>query len=487
MFPHRDGEIKLNVDWLFHLPAPIRRTLYFGLQRAIGSQVGNAYQRFLTWARFSPEQVDHQAESHLARLLQHASVTCEFYKALHIPRKASAKEWLRSFPILTRSDVRAKFASLVTDGLRDEIPNTLAKSKKRYDWVIVKTGGTTGLPTTVLHDAALRDSGRASRLFSQKLCGFPLGTRYFKLWGSEQDLLQQKENLDRRILRNLLGEVPLNSFRASRSDMQKHVQTIRSHPGIQHMMAYIDSAAALGSFASEEKIKLPLKSVMGCAGNVTLQSRNQIRQAFNCSVFDKYGSRECNDIACECHLHQGLHIYSPAVFVEIVDDFGQPIEAGKSGRILVTMLNNYSFPMIRYEIGDVGVQAKGQPCPCGLPFPKLAEIQGRLDDMLYTAEGTVLTSVFVRHMIGVALNNQMISEWQLEQISPKEIVFRYVPTKKNELRNTLDSIQNAFHRALGPEMVVVFAEVPEIPPSATGKHRWIINRCKIQEPNSSRT
>src|SRR6185295_14177342 len=112
-----------------------------------------------------------------------------------------------------------QFVELVIDPLRAEITSPSSVSSKRYDWLVVKTGGTTGVPTSVVHDARYRDCGRATRLFSQRLCGFPLGTRYFRLWGSEADLLEQQDKFERRLLSSLLGEMPMNAFRAKETEL----------------------------------------------------------------------------------------------------------------------------------------------------------------------------------------------------------------------------------------------------------------------------
>src|SRR6185503_4307806 len=102
------------------------------------------------------------------------------------------------------------------------------------------------------------------------------------------------------------------------------------------------------------------------------------------------GSRECCDIACECEQHNGLHVYSPNVFVEIVDELENACPPGKTGRLLVTLLNNPDFPMIRYQIGDMAEAADSDFCSCGLTWPRIKRLQGRADDMLTTEDGTLL-------------------------------------------------------------------------------------------------
>lgn len=484
----------MNVDWISRLPAPARAIGYFTLQRLIGSRVATAWRDFRRWTRYSRSELNDAVESRLGHTLQNALLHSSHYRELGLARRTgeSAVEFLRRFPILTREDLRDQFTRIVADSLQAEITGPESRSRRRYDWLVVKTGGTTGTPTAVIHDGWFRDCGRATRLFSQQLCGFPLGTRYFRLWGSEQDLMQSAEKLDRRILRNLLGEVPMNAFRARESELRAHLATFESRPDIRHLMTYVDAAASLALFIEDHRLPAPrLDTIMACAGTVTAEWRELLTRVFRADVFDKYGSRECADIACECPAHTGLHVYSPNVHVEVVNDEGNPVSAGETGRILVTLLNNHSFPMIRYAIGDLAVAADNStPCPCGLPFPRLDSIQGREDDMLTTESGTRMTSGLIRHLVGVSLNRGLIREWQLEQTRQGHFVFRHVPLRTPGLDENLAGLQAVLLRALGEGCRLDFQQVPEIPPAATGKTRWIINRINqggTQNPASART
>jgi phenylacetate-CoA ligase len=247
-------------------------------------------------------------------------------------------------------------------------------------------------------------------------------------------------------------------------------------------MAYVDAAVSLATFVEERGLpRRKIRTVMACAGTVTAQFRQILERVFAAEVFDKYGSRDCADIACECAAHHGLHIYAPNVFVEVVDSSGQPCSPGETGRILVTLLTNLSFPMIRYQIGDMGIRAEPGPCPCGLAFPRLQSLQGREDDMLALADGTLLSSSFIRHFVGVALNRQLIREWQFEQTGLNEFVFRYIPLARLGLEKNLEQLRESFGKVLGGSAGVQFCEVPEIPPTPTGKTRWIMSRVKREK------
>lgn len=468
----------MNVHWLSYLPAPLRRLLYFGLQALIGSRIFPVWNEFLSWERLTPDELRRAVDKKLSQILENAAAHSEYYRKLKVVRRdgETAAEWLKRFPVLERPQLREHFTGIVADSLRHEIVSPEVSSPRRYSWLIVKTGGTTGVPTTVVHDAKTRDWGRVTRLYGLKQGGFPLGKPYIKLWGSERDLLKQDATLQQRVLTALHAEIPLNAFRAREEDLRKYLEAIQAHPEIKHMMAYVDAAASLALFIRDKKILAPkFDSILACAGTVTPEYRKLLEETFSAEVFDKYGSRDCCDLACECKEHRGLHIYSPQAFIEIVDEQGRECAPGKPGRILVTMLNNLSFPMIRYSIGDIGVWAEPGPCPCGLPFPRMQSVLGRQDDMLATEDGTFQSSVFVRHFIGVSLNRQLIREWQFEQVGAKEFVFRYVPLKPEGLEANLEQILKSVRLVFGTSVNVTMKRVDEIPPSASGKIRWVLN------------
>jgi len=472
----------LNVDWLARLPAPARRGLYFALQRAIGSRIHAVWREFLEWELLPPPALAAAVESRLSRLLGGAVRDSEYYRSLPVGGARAgekAVDWLRRFPVLTRAAVREHFPRLVIDALRGEITGPESTCPRRYGWLVVKTGGSTGVPTTVVHDDAGRDGGRATRLYALRIAGFPLGTPYFRLWGSEQDLLNQQASLPQRILRALHTEVPLNAFRSREADLDQHHAALRARPDIRHLMCYVDAAISLAWHIEERHLDPPkFDTIMACAGTVTPEYRATLERVFAAEVFDKYGSRECCDLACECRDHTGLHVFSPNAFLEIVDDQERPCPPGVAGRILVTLLNNRSFPMIRYEIGDLAAWAEPGACGCGSSFPRIRELLGRQDDLLLTEDGTRLTSVFVRHFVGVSLNRQRIREWQLEQQSPQQVIFRYIPADREGLSENLAALRQSFATVFGTSVAVHFEEVTQIPPSPSGKVRWIINRVR---------
>ena len=91
--------------------------------------------------------------------------------------------------------------------------------------------------------------------------------------------------------------------------------------------------------------------------------RRVIEGVCGCKVTNRYGCEEVSLIACECERHEGLHVNSDGVFVEILRD-GRPAQPGEAGQVVVTDLTNRAMPIIRYQVGDVAV-ASDRLCPCG--------------------------------------------------------------------------------------------------------------------------
>jgi phenylacetate-CoA ligase len=448
----------------------VRSIVYFALHAAIGSGVRRNYKEMLNLEKETPARLQQLQRERLEGLLKYAVQAVPFYRERV---SESGNLSLRKFPILTKEDIRNNFTQLMSPELKTEWET--GKRKKGYSWVKVQTGGTTGMPTTVIHEATYRDRGRAGRLYSQYLCGFPLGTPYFRLWGSMREINEMRDSPQQRVLHALHREEILNAFRMSDESIAAYIKAI-NESSVQHIMAYVDALEQLARWSEKNQIAIrPLKSIMACAGTVTYETRRILRETFQARVHNQYGSRDCAGIACECD-RGGHHIYTNQLFVEIVDDEGRPVQEGRPGRILVTLLHNFQFPIIRYDIGDIGVLATGQ-CRCGRPFPLFERVEGRAAEFLRGTEGGYISPVYIRHLIGVVHNSGLIRKFQLEQKSHENFVLRYergtaFPAEKE--REILNLIRRDLLTVLGSEAKLAISCVEEIP--LTGSEKFLYTK-----------
>lgn len=89
-------------------------------------------------------------------------------------------------------------------------------------------------------------------------------------------------------------------------------------------------------------------------------------------VIQEYFLEEIGVIAHQCPVQQGLHINSEFVFVEILNEDDKPCTAGQTGRVVVTPLQNFQTPLLRYDTGDFAEM--GGACDCGRTLPLLKNV-----------------------------------------------------------------------------------------------------------------
>ena len=445
-----------------------RRLAFLLAHDLIGSDLRGHYGEFLAAEKWPASRLKELHEQRLAALLQYAVNEIPFYRS----RVTSPK--LSAFPILRKEDVHAHFEELMEPSLLAEYRGE--KKKARYSWVEVKTGGSTGTPTVVIHDRDFRDWGRAGRLYSQHLCGFPLGTPFFMLWGSMRDISESKDSATKRVLNTLLDVHPLNAFLMDETRMRDYLRQMRES-SIDHLMAYVDAAHQLARFAEESGTPIrPLRSVMACAGTVTDDDRATLSRVFGARVHNKYGSRECADMACECAAG-GFHIYATGVHLEIVDDAGQPVPPGTTGRILVTLLHNRRFPLIRYEIGDIGALGT-KTCPCGSPLPLLERVEGRISEIITAANGAYVSPVYIRHLVGVVHNPGALEKFQFTQTGATSYTLAMqmdTAFADDAFTEVAALVHRDLEKVLGPSADLVISRVADIPPSESGKFLYVRN------------
>jgi len=104
------------------------------------------------------------------------------------------------------------------------------------------------------------------------------------------------------------------------------------------------------------------------------------------------------------------------VYMEIVNSDGQACAPGGIGRILVTQLRNLAMPLVRYELGDMGVW--GESCDCGRAYPVLKRIEGRKRNLVVLPDGDTFHPVFDEKAILSVAN---IKRYQIIQKDLKRI------------------------------------------------------------------
>lgn len=140
--------------------------------------------------------------------------------------------------------------------------------------------------------------------------------------------------------------------------------------------------------------------------------RERIESLLHLESFDIYGLTELYGpgVGIECTEHEGIHYWSDYFVIEVVDPLsGARLPPGEEGEVVVTTLRKEGMPLIRYRTRDLS-RLIPEPCRCGSPFPRLARLTGRTDDMV-KVKGVAIFPSQVETILGRV--NGVGSEYQL--------------------------------------------------------------------------
>jgi phenylacetate-CoA ligase len=143
--------------------------------------------------------------------------------------------------------------------------------------------------------------------------------------------------------------------------------------------------------------ELPLKKMWLTGEGCSAAFRERVQQIWGTTANFYYGSLECGCIGIECDLHNGYHVTTPHIVLEIVDPkTGVVLEPGEIGEIVVTCLLRYDTPLLRFRTQDLGY-IDLDPCPCGVTLPRL-HLRGRQVDQI-TVQGIPFSPYYLEEFL----------------------------------------------------------------------------------------
>jgi phenylacetate-CoA ligase len=407
------------------------------------------------------DQVAGIQREKLLTLLRRAAVHAPYYRDLFRERglridDTTVPSDLEALPYLTKEIITQNKERLVTE----------ETGRKGY---ASSTGGSTGNTLYFYCDSDAALIRRANTTRQIRNLGVDIGDRELKLWGFGFD--QSFKERFSSGLKNFFNNLRcLSSFDMSERAMREYASIERSFKP-RLIVAYPSALALFAEFCLKESIKLySPKAIISSGEKLYPHQRDVIEEVFQAPVYDRYGSREFADVACECPKREGLHIMNDLYVVEVIHESGRPAGNGEPGEIVVTDLSNHYMPFIRYRTGDIAVPT-GHVCSCGRGLPMLERIEGRAFDMIKTPGGKSVGGFFWTHL---SREVPGITSFQIEQNDIGGIAFRIVPGPdwKDEFMKTLEEKIKA---NCGGDFSVSFEIVEQIPLTASGKSKFIIS------------
>lgn len=432
-----------------------------------GRQTMKHWQRAEATQWHSRSELELQQLVDLRRLVAHAAAHSLYYKNLFLehaidPAGISSFDDFRRIPLLHRETIAKNRLQLSTS-----LPmKRIGKS----------TGGSSGEP---LHFEISAESNDRRVAMTHRGYGWAHagpGTRQLYIWGTPPSRLAAWKRWKMSLHHAFDHHLVLSCFEFTPEMMHRQLRRMNAWRP-QVIVAYTNAAYEFARFIESEGLQVwQPKSIVVGAEKLHDFQRIVLERVFKAPVFETYGSREFMLIGAECDQHSGLHLSMENLFVEILDDEGQPTPAGEEGNVVITDLFNDAMPFIRYVNGDRAI-AGFENCPCGRGLPLLRKVTGRQLDVLTTPDGRKIPGEFFPHLIK---DYRSIRRFQVIQNEPHEIIVRMVTSGGLTLAD-LHHLEKDLREGIGPIVTLKLEQVDDIPLTRAGKLKVVVNNLQTSQ------
>ncbi len=387
---------------------------------------------------------------HLERLIRHAYYTTPYYREL---LKTGSQD-ITLIPPLEKQNIRDDLERLCSDHFTEQ------------ERVKNATSGSTGTPLTFYQGRYYWNQRNLSVYYFNQWAGWNLGGSQLIISGAPAHL-RGDEDWKHHLNNFWRNRYHLNGFYLTDEEMQATFERMNGcYPQI--ILSYPSSLYQFATFLYENALtpRWGLKGIISSAEMLHPHYRSFAEHVFGTKVYNRYSGREVGLIAMEC-AEGRMHINSRDIYLEI----DSPNPYTQPGEILITQLNNYVMPFIRYRMGDIGILSD-EICPCGNQLPILRDLLGRTTTTFRTRAGRLIHGGYFTQQF---YNIEGVSQFQIIQESLKHYVLKLVINKRWVESSRLDFIYG-IQRALGHGVVVTIEFVKDIPVPPSGKREFTISK-----------
>ncbi len=289
-----------------------------------------------------------------------------------------------------------------------------------------KTGGSTGQPFHYIVDKEhLSWFWAHIYFFWNKYSGYTPGDPFITVAGNSL------RTSNRKVLENTYHFLQNNYF--IKGDVIDHSVNINKPAASKAVLLYGYPSSIVNML--EYKPDFPsltpnIKAVFTTSEQLLPQIRLKIEAAFGVPVFDMYGANDGGILSCECQQHDGYHFNALNCYIETwTNEFGMT-------ELLLTNLTGFSFPFVRYRVGDLGSIDHTQ-CECGFPSPKIVSLKGRTRDLLTMPDGSKVHGSWFNNLFYQYKN---IDGYRIVQHKDLQITI-YLHTKDDTYELVKESVQ----------------------------------------------
>lgn len=362
---------------------------------------------------------------------------------------------------------------LLKNDFQQPLEQLLTKPYRIKDVYIGNTSGSSGHPFYYAKDKISHALTwvQIKKLYS--LHGIRLNDRQARFYGIPLDgksriVEQAKDWVSNRI------RFPV--FDLSEPVLEKWIEKFRKKPFI-YVYGYTSSLVYFARYCLQININLrkicpSLRLCIVTSEVCTAEDREILNKAFGVPVINEYGASEAGLIAFE-YPGGEWKLCEELLFIEVVDESYNTVSSGQAGRLLITALFDQAFPLIRYEIGDIGVV---KDMPGGRRV--LLELQGRTNDMVRLPSGKTSPG-FTLYYVSRSLleKSDFIKEFIIVQTALDTFQIR-IHAKRSLTSDDKLLITQKLHQYLESGLKVEIIEVDRIKRPGSGKIKHFYSKLK---------
>ncbi len=324
----------------------------------------------------TPQQIaqfqNERLRESIAYLAQHSPFYRRMFSEQGInPAEIQTIDDLQKLPTTTKQDLQLHNADFLC------VPAT-----KVVDYVT--TSGTLGEPVTF----ALTESD-LQRLAYNEACSFTMAGC------TDKDIMQLMTTIDRRFMAGLayfLGarELGCGVVRVGNGIPELQWDTIRRIGSTACMVVpsfltrMVEFADANGIDYNSSSLKRAIcigEALRTPEGEFTTLGKRINEKWSSLELFSTYASTEMQTSFTECQAHNGGHIPSDLIIVELLDENNYRVPDGTPGEVTITTIGVEGMPLLRFKTGDMCIRYSEQ-CSCGRNSARLSSVLGRKGQMI---------------------------------------------------------------------------------------------------------
>ena len=341
------------------------------LDMLTGKNVAEYYALYSKTQWYDAETMESYRLKKFKLLIEHCYINVPFYRNLMadlslVPEDIRSLEQLTVFPIITKE--------LIQQNYKEFIPDNIKQLKGVRSSL---TGGTTGNTLLKRNDARTRSSIWGTYKRYEDWMGYKKTDKTLVMMGGDL----KKYSFKRIIIDLLENSTTIDIYDTSDENIEKIILLLKQNH-FSFIRAYPQFLFLVAQKLEQKILSYNLKSISLTAEPVMSVHRKLFKKVFDAEVFDQYGCGEIGGIAYECDRHEGLHIAEERVI----------IETNNNDELIITDLDNYSMPFIRFWNADQAEFGDNR-CSCGRQSKIIKKIIGRTSDHVVGTGGQFFTSI----------------------------------------------------------------------------------------------